>query len=286
MRFDTSILSASLEKAMSLEGLVFFIGKFSLFAAVGFAYFMGENLSLNGLDLGEINSIETSEAATQDESKPLKAYDNIVERNIFGEKKTTIAATKSEPTANNTKLRLVATNISSGGNSFAIIENEQKKEQDVFEKNESIFQKATLVEVLPDKVKIERNGKVEVLVLEENTSGGGGVDSNGDGDEFSIPEDELEDALANLPKLLSQARAVPYFRNGKSIGMRLFAIRKASLYEKLGLKNGDIIESVNDSSISDPAQALKLFEKLKTERNISVKLERNGEKKSLDYSID
>ena len=68
--------------------------------------------------------------------------------------------------------------------------------------------------------------------------------------------------------------------------MRLFAIRKDSLYEKLGLKNGDIITSVNDSSLSNPAEALKLFEKLKSEREISVKLERNGEKKSLEYSID
>ena len=44
---------------------------------------------------------------------------------------------------------------------------------------------------------------------------------------------------------------------GQSIGMRLFAIRTGSLYEKLGLKNGDIILAVNENSLSDPAQAFE-----------------------------
>ncbi len=104
-------------------------------------------------------------------------------------------------------------------------------------------------------------------------------------DVFSIADDEISSALANLPQLLSQARAVPYFRNGTSIGMRLFAIKPESLYEKLGLKNGDIILSVNENSLSDPAQALKLFEQLKTERAINVKLERNSQVSEMRYSI-
>ena len=103
--------------------------------------------------------------------------------------------------------------------------------------------------------------------------------------EFSVAEDELSAALANLPQLLSQARAVPYFRNGQSIGMRLFAIRSGSMYEKLGLKNGDIVLSVNENSLSDPAQALKLFEQLKSERSINVKLERNSQNMDMRYAI-
>jgi general secretion pathway protein C len=288
MRFDSSSIGSTIEKAFSIDGLVFLLGKLSLFAAVGFAHFMGVNLSSAGVDLGEMPTIESTDGGVSEDKHPLGDYELITSRNIFGEEESKLSTTITEPKASDAKLRLVATNVSTGAKSFAIIESEKKKEQDVFESGESIFGEAKLVKVLPDKVEITRNGKTEILELEElKGSSAGGVESlNDDETSFSVAESELEDALSNLPKLLSQARAVPYFRNGKSIGMRLFAIRKGSLYEKLGLKNGDIITSVNESSLSDPAQALKLFEKLKSEREIDVRLERNGENKSLDYSID
>ena len=53
----------------------------------------------------------------------------------------------------------------------------------------------------------------------------------------------------------------------------------------LGLKNGDIIKFVNNNPMTDPAQALKLFEQLKSERSIGVKVERIGQDVDLSYSI-
>ena len=85
--------------------------------------------------------------------------------------------------------------------------------------------------------------------------------------------------------LLTQARAVPYFKDGRSIGLRLFAIKTGSLYEKLGLKNGDILKSINGNSLGDLSQAMKLFEQLKQERSISVMLERDKQDKEFRYQI-
>ena len=45
--------------------------------------------------------------------------------------------------------------------------------------------------------------------------------------------------------LLTQARAVPYFKQGKSVGLRLFAIKAGSLFEKIGLKNGDKVVAMS-----------------------------------------
>ena len=39
----------------------------------------------------------------------------------------------------------------------------------------------------------------------------------------------------------SRIRAVPHFEGGQSTGFRLFAIRQGSLFDKIGLKNGDIL---------------------------------------------
>jgi general secretion pathway protein C len=116
--------------------------------------------------------------------------------------------------------------------------------------------------------------------------GGGPSPSNApDGDEFVVEEAELDKGLENLPLLLTQARAVPYFKDGRSIGLRLFAIKTGSLYEKVGLKNGDILKTINGNNLGDISQALKLFEQLKQERSISLVLEREKQDREFKYTI-
>lgn len=100
-----------------------------------------------------------------------------------------------------------------------------------------------------------------------------------------VASKDLDAALENLPLLLSQARAVPYFKEGKSIGLRLFAIRPGSLYEKIGLLNGDILKAVNDKSLGDFREAVMLFDKLKAEKSIVLDLERNLNPLRIRYSI-
>lgn len=283
-------LQSLLQQVSSVRGAVFIIGKICLVLAVGLAHAIGDNLRRSELRELPSSTIDIDGEASQDQTpKSIGSYQVIASRNIFGEEPKKDEP-KEEPKQPKTslKLRLVGTNVSSSGAPFAIIENTAKKEQDVFGLNEQIFEQAKLVAVLTESVKIEHGGKVELLEMEEGTgesSPDGGISSNEEGTEFSVAESELENALANLPRLLSQARAVPYFRNGQSIGMRLFAIRRGSLYEKLGLKNGDIILSVNDNSVNDPAQALKIFEQLKNERSINLELERNGQSSQLQYTI-
>jgi hypothetical protein len=118
--------------------------------------------------------------------------------------------------------------------------------------------------IMQDRVEVERAGKIEVLKLDDFGGGdggpGGGISSNGD--DFVVDEAELDKGLENLPMLLTQARAVPYFKEGRSIGLRLFAIKTGSLYEKIGLKNGDILKSINGHSLGAISQALKLLSQI------------------------
>lgn len=282
-------LKQTAANALTVRGAVFVLGKLSLVAAIGFAYYTGvtlaeaEKMELASLDLGTAAELNTERGQiARDE------YEVIRTRNLFGKVKQTESKPQAAPVTT-LKLRLVGTNVSDKqGNSLAIVEDTAKKEQDVFGLNDEIFNQAKLVEIFPDSVRLSYNGKIETLMLEDGeiTPGPRGTTQPTAGQtDFSIDEGELNDALANLPQLLSQARAVPYFKNGESIGMRLFAIRAGSLYQKLGLKNGDVIKMVNDHSLSDPSQALKIFDQLKSERSITVKLERAGEEMSLNYQI-
>jgi len=220
-----------------------------------------------------------------------KNFDLIVTRNIFG-------AINVAPVQNNkpeTKpvsklpLTLIGTYVSTGSDSYAIIENSKTKDQDVFTKNEKVFEEAVLIKIMTDKVEIRRNGEDETLLLEDipgvsNAKMEGGVATIGE-NEFIVDSDELDKSLENLPLLLQQARAVPYFKNGQAIGLRLFAIRPDSLYTKIGLRNGDILMNINGKPLGDLTEAIKLFETLKVERSFTLSLERNRETKEFKYEV-
>jgi general secretion pathway protein C len=184
---------------------------------------------------------------------------------------------------------LIGVFIQDGAAPYAIIEDKKKSLQDVFMAQDMIFGEAKLVKILSDRVEIERNGQIEQLIMEDGPAKGGdkagGAPISSEGNTFTIDEAEIDKALENLPLLLTQARAVPYFKDGVSVGLRLFAIKSDSMYEKLGLRNGDILKSVNGNSLGDLTQAMKLFETLKQERNIAVKIERAMEDKEFRYEI-
>lgn len=184
-------------------------------------------------------------------------------------------------------LTLIGTFVSGGEAPYAIIEDDKKKVQDVFAVGEPIFGEGKVKRILVDRVEIERGGQAETLVLDIDSGGGddGGASGGSGGDLVVVQEAEYTQALENLPLLLTQARAVPYFRDGKAQGLRLFAVKAGSFYERLGLKNGDVLKSINGNSLADLSQAMQLLEKLRTERSFSISVERNSEPKDLRYEI-
>ena len=274
----------------SLDTSVFILGKICIILAIFFAHESGlALLEANSNTLDTDLSLEDLNQNSQKAKVSLSDYQVIAKRNVFGKIAQAKPQTKNAPISK-LKLRLVGTSITPDKKPFAIIENSTKREQDIFDVNDSIFGQAKLIEIFKESVRIEYKGKIETLVLDDGTTSPATSEESSsitseDGSNYVVSEDEVNDALANLPRLLSQARAVPYFKNGKSVGMRLFAIRRGSLYEKLGLKNGDILKNVNNNSLSDPTQALKIFEQLKEQKSIKVELERAGKLKSFNYEI-
>lgn len=200
-----------------------------------------------------------------------------------------VATPQVSPTpqkANDDTLSLIGTFVSLSNNSYAIVENKKKRTQDVFGIGESIFGLATLRSIDTLSVTISRNGKDEKLVMEEGEPGAPSPYSENSSSETKVVENsDVEEALNNLPVLLTQARTVPYFSNGKRDGLRLFAIRSGSFFEKIGLQNGDILKEINGNDLNDQSKALELFQRLKSERRLSVKLVRNRQEKLINYEI-
>ena len=59
------------------------------------------------------------------------------------------------------------------------------------------------------------------------------------------------------------ARVVPAVKNGKPDGFKLYAIRPSSVYAKLGLQNGDTLQSINGFELTSADKALEVYTKLR-----------------------
>ena len=97
---------------------------------------------------------------------------------------------------------------------------------------------------------------------------------------------EIEKESSNMPMLLTQARAVPYFKDGRSIGLRLFAIKKNSFYDSLRLRNGDILVDLDGEQLSEPFQLAELPKIALTKKKFTLKVHRNRQPISLKYEVN
>ena len=60
-------------------------------------------------------------------------------------------------------------------------------------------------------------------------------------------------------ELLTQAKLIPKYSDGEMTGMQVDDIKPGSLYEKLGLKDGDVISAVNGIAIDSTAASSKIL---------------------------
>ncbi|WIG96035.1 type II secretion system protein GspC [Myxococcus sp. SDU36] len=93
---------------------------------------------------------------------------------------------------------------------------------------------------------------------------------------YEVSRRAVEDALTNTDGLLTQARVVPAFRDGKPQGFKVFSIKKGSLYEQLGIQSGDVLRRINGVSLDTPDGALEAFTLLRGTPHLELDIERGG----------
>ena len=103
--------------------------------------------------------------------------------------------------------------------------------------------------------------------------------------QYKVPQSDVDEVMANLNNVASQARIVPSFENGKPNGFKLFSIRPNSIFGRLGMQNGDVISKINGYDMSSPDKALEVYSKLKDSKEITVEMTRRGQKVTSSYTI-
>ena len=102
---------------------------------------------------------------------------------------------------------------------------------------------------------------------------------------YEIKRSTLDLALGNLGLLAKSVRVMPEARDGKPLGFRLFAIMADGPIAKLGLRNNDVLISINGLDLATPDRVLDAFSRLKASPHLVLGLVRERDKLTQEYMI-
>jgi general secretion pathway protein C len=196
------------------------------------------------------------------------------------------------------KLRLVGTLMGSGTLSGAVLEDTANKSQKFYHVNDSVVPgKVLLVHVEKAAVILRVGSSYGILKARYTAEDDGGQalalagskSDHGirrlDGTHWLIEARAIHSAVRNLNQLMLQARAIPNMVAGKPNGFRIVEIQPGSLYQEVGLLPGDVIESINGMSMSDPQNFMKALSTLGTASQVNIDLVRNGAPQTFSYQV-
>lgn len=159
---------------------------------------------------------------------------------------------------------------------------DNRNEEKVYVIGDAIVQGATLHAVYRDQVVLNRNGALESLKLpKELPAGQAPVRRTANrvvASPASTPTQSIQQSLTqNAAKLADVVRPSPFFKDGQQVGFRLYPGRDRRAFAALGLRPGDLVKSIDGAALTDPQQAMQIFQNLGTAEQVSVTVERNGQ---------
>jgi general secretion pathway protein C len=230
----------------------------------------------------------------KEQGKSTKAfYQAIIDRNIFVTEEAAPAESSSEeleelePTS--LKIALLGTVVGGQQDGFAVIEEVARRRQGLYRVGDSV-QGATVRRILRGKVVLRVNDKDEVLSMEEETASRGepAYPSGPSAEREStvvVERSEMDESLKNVHQLLSQVRIRPHFSDGVADGLAVSNIKPGSVFARMGLRNGDIVQGLNGRGIQTPDDVMEVYQRLKSGSSVTLQVMRNGEEKIINYQI-
>lgn len=241
-------------------------------------------------------------------------FKSILTRNIFNSEGGAADEKKADGCeVRKSELPLKFTGVIFGGkaeSSIVVLESTTTKQADTFSLGEAVPGDAKIADITRDKVFFERNNCKEFLDLEQpelpkkRVAGekkrlakpaAGAVDEGNayreDGFEragtaVAATRQWVEKALTvDFAKTLQDAKASPNTVNGEVKGFVLTRIRPDSVYEKMGLQDGDVVCAINGIELNDAARAIQTLNAMRNERKIELCVMRGGSRLNYDVQV-
>lgn len=241
-----------------------------------------------------------AQPVTVNETTPMVNVQAILGANLFGV--APVTGTGNIENIPLSSLNLVLTGLVAAGNaSYALIRVEGQPEAP-FAIGQVITAGAVLQAVYPDRAIISRGGVAESLLLEgaaQPLSGSIGTPAmpraGGNQAANMVPEvreqgpnnylvsrESLNSQMRNNPqKMLSQSLMVP----NPGGGFLVREIQPGSVYEKLGLRAGDVVRTANGQTLNTLEDAMRLYQQSDQNNYINLEIVRNGKPEVLQYTL-
>jgi general secretion pathway protein C len=244
--------------------------------------------------------------------KPRAHYKNIDVRDLFKTEKSKnskksapvkpVAPKPEKMKVTDLKLELKGTITGTGSDPFAVIKKKGTKRELLYTTGDAV-DRAVIKAISREQVILLVDGRQEILLMKKNTSkkdgslvkqGGANPSENSVKQEFVdnviLSWNDVTTLKTDLKNLRKKVRVRPHFYKNKMDGFRITGIKKDSVfYQKLGLRNGDIMAAVNERqirSVNDVTNFYDGFKQLDGNVVTDVAIKRNGKPGKIRYSIE
>jgi type II secretory pathway component PulC len=95
----------------------------------------------------------------------------------------------------------------------------------------------------------------------------------------------IQTTIGYVEAVLNNAAIEPYFVDGQVEGLQITGLENLSIAKNLGLKNRDVIRSVNGHRLTNKQKAYQVFKKAKSQPAIDIELLRDNSIKKLSFSM-
>lgn len=250
-----------------------------------------------------LNSPQTDLTQPQSKSDRLepvnlkKVIEKVTQRNLFkvevNGKKNNLPEPETLP-LEKTSLKLTLWGTVTGQDkqdAWAVIEDIKKQQQDLYRVNDNI-QGATIKSILRNKVILTMNGKDQILDVNADPVP---LQARKKGSSVPKPKPAQNDAqnrseapeMPEVPETAAQSdplfKTRPYVKNGEAAGVMIYSIKKDSAARRLGLRNGDIIQAIDDTEIQAPQDLQDLEAGMDDATDITISILRRGKAKELVF---
>jgi general secretion pathway protein C len=196
----------------------------------------------------------------------------------------------SMPSAEELGLRLVGAIAGGPAISRANIQNTKANTTGVYRIGDTVAS-AKVEAIQQDAVVLRYEGRQ--LILRLNTGAAGGKESSGNEEQQTQPKPALAGTQADRPaakadyitEVFHKATIEPYIKNNRTEGLQITGLDKIPMAEIFGLKNGDVIQSVNGQQMTSKQKAFQVLMKAKTQSKVDIQLLRNGKSKDLSFDL-
>jgi len=96
----------------------------------------------------------------------------------------------------------------------------------------------------------------------------------------------LSNKVPDINTALQQAIPIPYIQGGKIVGLKITNVKNKSLAAQAGIKEGDIIVSINNQKLDNIKTALDILHQMKTQEKINVMVKSGKDIKNLIYYVN